>query len=187
MTVKKIEKLLDSIINREEDLAHSLFHEIIVEKSKKIYNESKIDPELEKLITSLKSSSNDPSIDAEIEKILDQHRNRENQSNPLSPFRDVVPGHIPSDNITDPQERDRMMEPVRRPSYALFQQMTDEFHDLRRAGLDTEEALDRIRGDLEQDDFGWTDDEIASILADLNINDINTDDDEYDDEYDDES
>ena len=147
MTVKKIEKLLDSIINREDDLAQTLFHEIIVEKSKKIYNES----------------------------------------NPFNPFRDIVPGITPSDNITDPQERDRMMEPVRRPSQALFQQMIDEFHELRRAGLDTEEALDRIRGDLEQDDFGWTDDEIASILADLNINDINTDDDEYDDdEYDDE-
>lgn len=163
MSNKKIERLLDCIINQDQDLARSLFHEIVVEKSRKIYNEA---------------NRNSQWLGPEFEKIMQQYSSREKTSDPLNPFRDIAPGFEPSDAISDPQERDRMMEPIRRPSQELFQQMIEEFHDLRRSGLDTEEALDRIRADLEQDEFEWSDDEIASILGDLNINDIEDDEDQ---------
>ena len=71
-----------------------------------------------------------------------------------------------------PDERERLSTPIRRPSEKVFRKMLDVFLDMRRDGVDTEEALDRIREDLEQSDYEWTDDEIASILGDLNVNDI---------------
>jgi hypothetical protein len=74
-----------------------------------------------------------------------------------------------------PDERERLSTPIRRPNEKVFQKMLDNFLDMRRDGVDTEEALDNIRDDLEQSD--WTDDEIASILGDLNVNDIPDNDD----------
>ena len=44
MDNKKFEQLIDMIINEEEDKARALFHEIVVEKSREIY-ESLIDEE----------------------------------------------------------------------------------------------------------------------------------------------
>ena len=71
-----------------------------------------------------------------------------------------------------PDERERLSTPIRRPGVNVFQRMLDNFLDMRRNGVDTEEALDRIRSDLEESDYEWTDNEIASILGDLNANDI---------------
>jgi len=71
-----------------------------------------------------------------------------------------------------PDERERLLSPIRRPSVNVFQGMLNDFLDMRRNGVDTEEALDRIRSDLEESDYEWTDNEIASILGDLNANDI---------------
>jgi hypothetical protein len=85
----------------------------------------------------------------------------------------------PSDLISpdaSPDERDRLSTPIRRPNAKVFQKMLNNFLDMRKDGVDTEEALDNIRYDLEQSDYEWTDDEIASILGDLNANDIPDDD-----------
>ena len=85
----------------------------------------------------------------------------------------------PSDLIppdASPDERDRLSTPIRRPNAKVFQKMLNNFLDMRKDGVDTEEALDNIRYDLEQSDYEWTDDEIASILGDLNANDIPDDD-----------
>ena len=76
---------------------------------------------------------------------------------------------------TSPDERERLSTPIRRPSAKVFQGMLNDFLDMRRNGVDTEEALDRIRSDLEESDYEWTDNEIASILGDLNANDISDD------------
>ena len=46
MDNKKFEKLIDLIINENEDQARALFHDIVVEKSREIY-ESMMDEELD--------------------------------------------------------------------------------------------------------------------------------------------
>jgi hypothetical protein len=46
MDNKKFEKLIDLIINENEEQARALFHDIVVEKSREIY-ESMMDEELE--------------------------------------------------------------------------------------------------------------------------------------------
>ena len=49
MDNKKFEKLIDLIINENEDQARALFHDIVVEKSREIY-ESMMDEELEEAV-----------------------------------------------------------------------------------------------------------------------------------------
>lgn len=147
MDSKKFEQLIDLIINEEEDKARELFHDIVVEKSREIY-ESIMD---EEMMDGMDEGGMEGSqVGGLLDEINAEEEMSENEDDMMGDEEEII--DIDSDDESEGEEHDEMEDTLVRIEDKLDELMA-EFEEImgNEAGDEGEEAG--------EEDFGSEEDE----------------------------
>lgn len=142
MDNKKFEQLIELVINEDQEKAEQLFHEIVVEKSREIY-ESIMDEEM--------MGDMDEGMGGQVGDLLDEINAEEQMSEDEDPMDDAEVIDIEADDMDDGEEHEEIEDAVVRIEDKLDQLMA-EFEQIMGGDEEGEEDL----GDEEdgEEDFG---------------------------------
>jgi hypothetical protein len=181
MDNRKFEKLIDLIINENEEQARELFHEIVVEKSRQIY-ESLMDEEDESM-----SMLDEIGADLDVEQSGGTFEDDEDMDMPLSDeddgFADDEEIDLDADELDDMSDDEELedrvvdLEEKLDQLMAEFEELMDQDDDMGDEDMDDED-MDMGDEDMEDEDMEDEDMDMDMDDEDMDMEDEDMEDDE---------